>query len=1259
MAQASLAPDNVLECLLCRNMATDVVAFSLQEIATIDLLEDTPTPPLPWKKEVGRDKDGEASVCFTNPHTGDTAVAIGAIYEMEGLAAAMKHEGWQRIWDAPTRSVHYKSPSLGVTAASLREAIEADTAEERRVSLAAAADVDPPWGKEYCFDRKAVFYHNAEAQLTDFTFGEAARHATLSAAPDPPLPWVKDLVEAVATDVSGMAGGGVVVYRHPDTLEIQMSVEAVRKSEGIAAAAYPGDRWVVQWNAATETAEYHSVRTGLIVPCIDDVVMHNALEDTADLGIDGWEGAWDASTKAVYFYNTVTNKTVWTAEEAHIEHALQGAEDPGTAWAKEWSPATNTVVFRHRTKTTVVAADLAGVAIANALEAAHTPQPPWVKFWCGERAAVRFRNPNTGKVVDIPERLSVEYALDAMPDSADPRWQKQWVSSVGSAGAIFYCNPTVTPHHYVDSILRVCIANTLEAAPDPGLGWVRVWNPLGAKEADAFDDVPAHPPDTISAAISVADDGSVRGVHDGSGRAHAEDPAIDNEAAVTGISDKEVQEAVALGRFAEDVAERVVGFKSTLTGRVASSIAEVHQHNAVLDAPDPGAGWRVEWDDHDYAKAVYYVNAASGARANNLAEVAQENARQMVEAAPEAGAGWTKRWDAAKRVIEYYNQKHGVVATTAADASILDRMNAAPDPGLPWSKKWDHDAECVVFVNITTGDQVPDLARVAIANELAGMPDPGRGWVKEWCALFSYPQYRHTRSKAVATTLADVAAENERFALAEAPLAGKQWQPRWSAVDEAVYYFNAGTGCRAKSPAEANQVDLLSQLPEHDNGIVWEKVWVHAGQEIASRSNNQMDSGGSEAVRSVSYNIVNGVQSDEYVAALVQCSGPMYRHGVTKELLPSVEAIEEKEGLSNAPPVPAKHRPSSKSDGEGTCTIDEEPGWNLVWDRCTKSHCYQHSHTDATVAHVDDIACADAVITATDVAGWTKAWSRVRGCVTYKSAETGLKVVDAASALKVNGLVAAGFEISCASDIKHAEAVDSEEDVAGWRKSWVAAADCVVYEHVETLMTALTAAVARKKGKHHAAKVMEMALKTAPEPPQPWEKHYQPDVSMVCYVNTNTNAKVFSIDEVIAANRNAAAEANAAAEVKEAKKIAAATAKAAANAQAHATATSDTGTLGSLSTAHWDSDGMQDRKLYHVPNHPDAACSVEYGTVLKRFHATLPRSGHTVLGIERIENYFQHAQYELQIKAIYRMHRERCVYCGALYSTHEATLSSP
>lgn len=134
------------------------------------------------------------------------------------------------------------------------------------------------------------------------------------------------------------------------------------------------------------------------------------------------------------------------------------------------------------------------------------------------------------------------------------------------------------------------------------------------------------------------------------------------------------------------------------------------------------------------------------------------------------------------------------------------------------------------------------------------------------------------------------------------------------------------------------------------------------------------------------------------------------------------------------------------------------------------------------------------------------------------------------------------------------------------------------------------------------------ALAQAPTPPLPWQKVWSGAMGMVHFVNSKTNVKVWSIDEVLECIQIARAESDAAAKAQVSK-------------------------LGSLSIDHWESDGMEDQKRYciHVGGQ-------EAAPVLDRFHETMARTSFTVVKVERVENFYQHETFAIQVKAISRMH---------------------
>ena len=225
-----------------------------------------------------------------------------------------------------------------------------------------------------------------------------------------------------------------------------------------------------------------------------------------------------------------------------------------------------------------------------------------------------------------------------MPNSPDVQWVKVWCESTRR---VLYCCTDAFPRVFATSILGICICNTLNAAPNPGIGpWKRAWKLPVLDDEDTLPSQTAAFDELLEKHWDTAEfDGLMATYYNEYDEALTGPPVlcIDEMCRLQGhsnVSPKEVQEAVSnvLCVFSADVIQRCVCYKNTTSGKCVEGMDEVKQHNALRDAAEPGVGWVKTW--HAATESVYYVNTTSGAHAQTLADVSTENVRLAVKAAP-------------------------------------------------------------------------------------------------------------------------------------------------------------------------------------------------------------------------------------------------------------------------------------------------------------------------------------------------------------------------------------------------------------------------------------------------------------------------------------------------------------------------------------------------------------------------------------------------------------------------------------------------
>ena len=349
----------------------------MESIAALDAAEE---PYDPWIKMYSA---GRRKVLYHNHASREVVESVEACRisdRMEGTPDPPPQ--WNKEWDPERQAVAYARAATNSRLSTLAEVEIEDRA------MAAAQDVELPWGKRYDLIRHKVSYFNRHTGTSAETIEDVVKADLLEDTPVPPSPWVKevgnswhsssgtkDLLEDeddAAADDGHAAAALMTWYFNPETGAKALDLSDVHALDGLQHAADPGPNWQTQWDPTTKSVQYLRVGTARVVASIEEVRVDEALAVAPALG-NGWDKAWDATQQKVYYFNADRKTSVWSAEEAQVQIALEQAPDvPAgcTSWVKFWSQEHRRVLYQHVADPIRVLQLVSEVAAAQALEAA-------------------------------------------------------------------------------------------------------------------------------------------------------------------------------------------------------------------------------------------------------------------------------------------------------------------------------------------------------------------------------------------------------------------------------------------------------------------------------------------------------------------------------------------------------------------------------------------------------------------------------------------------------------------------------------------------------------------------------------------------------------------------------------------------------------------------------------------------------------------------------------------------------------------------
>ena len=763
----------------------------------------------------------------------------------------------------------------------------------------------------------------------------------------------------------------------------------------------------------------------------------------------------------------------------------------------------------------------------------------WTKTWSAELGQVVYQNGVDNRVVLLLEEVAVQDVLDSAPMLVGSEWMKFWSPA---AAKVHYC------HCSTGQVLETFAEVAVAAAPNPPSDqWQKRWSD------DSASVVYVETSPTLQAT-----DKSYQEVCIAHAIAAAPDP----------------------GEGWSTVWDSVAGapaYWNAETQQTVAHLADVTRLNVFASAADPGHGWTRGYDAE--AESVFYVHLDSEARADSIEAVDAENGRLALEATPApSGDGWTKRWSTERGRVDFVSNINGYVVDTATAADAID---ASPTPSHPWGKFWSTDREVVVFRHGVTNKMVDSLAEVEIANQIAMAPDPPNSgwrdavfgpplprtmptWEKQWSAEMEAVFYQCV-SGAIAWSIAEVDAEIQRAALAEAPDLAAPWTKGWSFAKMAVYYHNPTTGCRAWGPEETAQADAVEAAPcaGESWGRVWSEEWgavayEHVRTKVRARTlaeTAKRDKLSAAPNVPEAFDFFWEKRWDEDKAAVV------YRNRRSKIAVTdwaAIEAIEEA-------PVPggllistfrkiwdAETRTVQYEEMESgnvfattaeadvamqlNASPDAPAGWLKVWSKKHATVMYRHETTRIRVRSVNAALCADAQNPEGAAAGeWEKVWNEAESTVEYRHAGSGRAVFSAEEAEMLSEVQAAaeaprGWQKkwskakktvrykhrtrpnTVARDLEEIEALEDKwyPPICGWFKVWSEADTAMsAYEPTAEKRATSPGAVACVWGVDFET----VMLFEAPDPGYPgWRKKWDGRLGMVIYVNGT--ARVYTVKEV-------------------------------------------------------------------------------------------------------------------------------------------------